>query len=429
VPQPTQNMLSINFKYILKIQKLLFPFYKKKQIKEIFNVLEKNYPKKKTIALFVGGCVRKYLEKENIDDIDIATILTTDQLKECFKDTKMQLIETGIDHGSITIINGDYKFEITTLRKDIKTDGRHAEIELTDDWLEDSNRRDFSINAIYMDRYGKIFDPHLGRKDLKNKIIKFIGEPDKRINEDYLRILRFIRFSLQYNSLDDQTTTKAIKVNLNGVKNLSKERILMELFKIFKLENFENIVSKKDLMEIFSLIFPEFANINRLKKWNLIKNEVKQSNEIILAILLISTNNNYEYFCHKYRTLNEIKNNLNNIHEAFLIFKKDKNFFKKNLKKNIYLFSKKVLKYLSIINFLDNNKFSVKDTKNNLKEIDQIILPKLPFDGQYLINRGFDEGKKIGQVLKVLEKKWIENDFSLKEDAIKIILNKNNSQF
>mgnify|MGYP006143112223 CR=1 FL=1 len=422
-------MLSINFKYILKIQKLLFPFYKKKQIKEIFNVLEKNYPKKKTIALFVGGCVRKYLEKENIDDIDIATILTTDQLKECFKDTKMQLIETGIDHGSITIINGDYKFEITTLRKDIKTDGRHAEIELTDDWLEDSNRRDFSINAIYMDRYGKIFDPHLGRKDLKNKIIKFIGEPDKRINEDYLRILRFIRFSLQYNSLDDQTTTKAIKVNLNGVKNLSKERILMELFKIFKLENFENIVSKKDLMEIFSLIFPEFANINRLKKWNLIKNEAKQSNEIILAILLISTNNNYEYFCHKYRTSNEIKNNLNNIHEAFLIFKKDKNFFKKNLKKNIYLFSKKVLKYLSIINFLDNNKFSVKDTKNNLKEIDQIILPKLPFDGQYLINRGFDEGKKIGQVLKVLEKKWIENDFSLKEDAIKIILNKNNSQF
>ena len=422
-------MLSINFKYILKIQKLLFPFYKKKQIKEIFNVLEKNYPKKKTIALFVGGCVRKYLEKENIDDIDIATILTTDQLKECFKDTKMQLIETGIDHGSITIINGDYKFEITTLRKDIKTDGRHAEIELTDDWLEDSNRRDFSINAIYMDRHGKIFDPHLGRKDLKNKIIKFIGEPDKRINEDYLRILRFIRFSLQYNSLDDQTTTKAIKVNLNGVKNLSKERILMELFKIFKLENFENIVSKKDLMEIFSLIFPEFANINRLKKWNLIKNEAKQSNEIILAILLISTNNNYEYFCHKYRTSNEIKNNLNNIHEAFLIFKKDKNFFKKNLKKNIYLFSKKVLKYLSIINFLDNNKFSVKDTKNNLKEIDQIILPKLPFDGQYLINRGFDEGKKIGQVLKVLEKKWIENDFSLKEDAIKIILNKNNSQF
>ena len=422
-------MLSINFKYILKIQKLLFPFYKKKQIKEIFNVLEKNYPKKKTIALFVGGCVRKYLEKENIDDIDIATILTTDQLKECFKDTKMQLIETGIDHGSITIINGDYKFEITTLRKDIKTDGRHAEIELTDDWLEDSNRRDFSINAIYMDRHGKIFDPHLGRKDLKNKIIKFIGDPDKRINEDYLRILRFIRFSLQYNSLDDQTTTKAIKVNLNGVKNLSKERILMELFKIFKLENFENIVSKKDLMEIFSLIFPEFANINRLKKWNLIKNEAKQSNEIILAILLISTNNNYEYFCHKYRTSNEIKNNLNNIHEAFLIFKKDKNFFKKNLKKNIYLFSKKVLKYLSIINFLDNNKFSVKDTKNNLKEIDQIILPKLPFDGQYLINRGFDEGKKIGQVLKVLEKKWIENDFSLKEDAIKIILNKNNSQF
>ena len=422
-------MLSINFKNILKTHKLLFPFYKKKEIKEIFNILEKNYPTKKNIAMFVGGCVRKYLEKENIDDIDIATILTTEQLKECFKDTKIKLIETGIDHGSVTIINGDYKFEITTLRKDVRTDGRHAEIELIDDWTEDSNRRDFSINAIYMNRYGKIFDPHSGREDLKNKIIKFIGDPDKRINEDYLRILRYIRFSLQYNSADDQSTIKIIKVNLNGIKNLSKERLLMELFKIFKLENFETLVSKKDLKEIFSLIFPEFENISRLKKWTLIKNEAKKSNEIILSILLTSTSDNYEYFCHKYKTSNEIKDNLNNIHEAFLSFKKDENFFRKNLKKNIYLFGKEVLKNLSIISFLDNSKSSVKEIKNALKKIDQIVLPKLPFDGQYLINRGFSEGKKIGRVLKELEKSWIENDFRLNDDSVKIILNKNNNQF
>ena len=422
-------MLSINFKNILKTHKLLFPFYKKKEIKEIFNILEKNYPTKKNIAMFVGGCVRKYLEKENIDDIDIATILTTEQLKECFKDTKIKLIETGIDHGSVTIINGDYKFEITTLRKDVRTDGRYAEIELIDDWTEDSNRRDFSINAIYMDRYGKIFDPHSGREDLKNKIIKFIGNPDKRINEDYLRILRYIRFSLQYDSTNDQSTTKIIKVNLNGIKNLSKERLLMELFKIFKLENFETLVSKKDLKEIFSLIFPEFENISRLKKWTLIKNEAKKSNEIILSILLTSTSDNYEYFCHKYKTSNEIKDNLNNIHEAFLSFKKDENFFRKNLKKNIYLFGKEVLKNLSIISFLDNSKSSVKEIKNALKKIDQIVMPKLPFDGQYLINKGFSEGKKIGQVLKELEKSWIENDFRLNDDSVKIILNKNNNQF
>ena len=422
-------MLSINFKNILKTHKLLFPFYKKKEIKEIFNILEKNYPTKKNIAMFVGGCVRKYLEKENIDDIDIATILTIEQLKECFKDTKIKLIETGIDHGSVTIINGDYKFEITTLRKDVRTDGRHAEIELIDDWTEDSNRRDFSINAIYMDRYGKIFDPHSGREDLKNKIIKFIGDPDKRINEDYLRILRYIRFSVQYDSTNDQSTTKIIKVNLNGIKNLSKERLLMELFKIFKLENFETLVNKKDLKEIFSLIFPEFEKISRLKKWTLIKNEAKKSNEIILSILLTSTSDNYEYFCHKYKTSNEIKDNLDNIHEAFLSFKKDENFFRKNLKKNIYLFGKKVLKNLSIISFLDNSKSSVKEIKNALKKIDQIVLPKLPFDGQYLINRGFSEGKKIGRVLKELEKSWIENDFRLNDDSVKTILNKNNNQF
>ena len=148
-----------------------------------------------------------------------------------------------------------------------------------------------------------------------------------------------------------------------------------------------------------------------------------------MSILLTSTSDNYEYFCHKYKTSNEIKDNLDNIHEAFLSFKKDENFFRKNLKKNIYLFGKKVLKNLSIISFLDNSKSSVKEIKNALKKIDQIVLPKLPFDGQYLINRGFSEGKKIGRVLKELEKSWIENDFRLNDDSVKTILNKNNNQF
>ena len=115
------------------------------------------------------------------------------------------------------------KLELTTLRKDIKTDGRHAEVEFTDDWEQDSERRDFTINAIYLDINGKIFDPQLGVKDLMNHTIKFIGDPQKRIEEDYLRIIRFIRFSLEYESKIEQTTIEAIKMNLDGIRKISKE--------------------------------------------------------------------------------------------------------------------------------------------------------------------------------------------------------------
>ena len=150
----------------------------------------------------------------------------------------------------------DLKLELTTLRKDVKTDGRHAEIEYTDDWKEDSNRRDFTINAIYLDITGNIFDPQLGSvKDLKNKVLKFIGDPQKRIEEDYLRIVRYLRFSLEYESETDHVTLE-YKLNLNGIKNISKERILLELFKILKIKNFINLNNNKSLKEIFSLFFP-----------------------------------------------------------------------------------------------------------------------------------------------------------------------------
>ena len=116
------------------------------------------------------------------------------------------------------------KFELTTLRKDIKTDGRHAEIKTIDDWKEDSKRRDFTINAIYLSKKGKIFDPQQGVNDLKNNIVKFIGDPQTRIEEDFLRIIRFLRFSIQYKSSIENSTVQAIKLNLNGIKKLFKRK-------------------------------------------------------------------------------------------------------------------------------------------------------------------------------------------------------------
>ena len=234
-------MFSQSLNFIKKLKRTFFPFYKNEDLKFIFKKLQDGVPKEKVAARFVGGCVRKYLSNERIDDIDIATILTTDQIREKFKDTNFKIVDTGIKHGTVTLVSEKHKVELTTLRKDIKTDGRHAEVEYTDDWKQDSERRDFTINAIYLDINGKIFDPQMGKIDLKNKLVKFIGDPQKRIEEDYLRIIRFIRFKIMYDITVEQSTIKAIKQNLDGIKKISKERILIELLKILDLPNFLEI--------------------------------------------------------------------------------------------------------------------------------------------------------------------------------------------
>ncbi len=199
-------MFNLSSNFIKKIKKFFFPFYKNSELKFVFKKLQQGFQNESKVAMFVGGCVRKYLSNEKIDDIDIATSLTTEQIKEKFKDTRFKVIDSGVKHGTVTLVSDKLKLELTTLRKDVKTDGRHAEIEYTDDWQEDSERRDFTINAIYLDINGKIFDPQLGVTDLKNCNIKFIGDPQKRIEEDYLRIIRFIRFSLEYVSKIEPTT-------------------------------------------------------------------------------------------------------------------------------------------------------------------------------------------------------------------------------
>ena len=206
-------------------------------------------------------------------------------------------------------INGlrNLKTELEDL-KNIETDGRHAEVEYINDWQLDSERRDFTINSIYLDINGNIFDPQMGTVDLKNNNIKFIGDPQKRIEEDYLRIIRFLRFKIMYNSKVEQTTNNAIKQNLDGIKKISKERILTELFKILDLKNFININESINLKEIFNLIFPEFENLKRLDRLIKICNHTQINKELLLGVLLIDENS-HEYFQHKYNVSNNIKNN------------------------------------------------------------------------------------------------------------------------
>ena len=147
---------------------------------------------------YVGGCIRKIIKKEKVDEIDLATNLNPEETCDALNNFNIDYYKTGFEHGTITAIIGNFKFEITSLREDIKTDGRHAEVKFSKDWKKDALRRDFSINSIYSDAEGNLFDPFNGKEDLENGLIKFIGAPDVRIKEDYLRILRYLRFYLNY---------------------------------------------------------------------------------------------------------------------------------------------------------------------------------------------------------------------------------------
>ena len=416
-------MFDLNFNFIKKIKRNLFPFYKNKHLKFVFNKLQEGYPADTTTARFVGGCVRKYLTSDEIEDIDIATILNTEEIKDKFKETRFKVIDTGIKHGTITLVYDKFKLEVTTLRKDLKTDGRHAEVEYIDNWQLDSERRDFTINAIYLDIKGKLFDPQSGVNDLKNKNIKFIGDPQKRIEEDYLRIIRFLRFKIMYDFKIEQTTAKAIKQNLIGIKKISKERILIELYKILDLKNFCNLNESVDLKEIFILIFPEFENLNRLERLTKICDYSQLNRTLLLAVLLLDEKNSHEYFCHKYNVSNLIKDNLSLFAKNLKIIEENKAYFNNDLEKNIYLNDKNHLINLNILNFVLNNKFKITDFSATLKRILKSKTHKLNIDGKYLMENGIPQGALIGKVLKKIEEEWLRNNFKIKKSRVIEIIN------
>ena len=412
--------------YLLNnIKNILIPFYKEKKIREIFKILN---DKNDINAMMVGGCVRNYLNKEMIGDIDIATIFTPSEIIRKFSNSKYKVIKTGIDHGTITLSRDGTNYEITTLRHDVETDGRHAKVLFTKNWHSDSDRRDFTFNAIYMDHKGKVFDPQNGIKNLREKKVKFIGDPQKRIEEDYLRILRYIRFSIHYQDFNnDEEILKIIKQNLNGITSLSKERMFNELNKIVNLDNFFTILLKKNLLEIFTIIFPECKYLNRFKgiDKNSYKKFIKSEKKLLFPLMLVDNTDNHNYFSYKYKVSNNLKEYLNFFHSNFLSAKQNKNFFNKDLKKNIFYHGKNNMKSLAKFIFI-NNKKKYLELNQILKKIENTNIPEFPITGKDLLKHGLKSGKKIGEAIKTIEKHWIENNFNLKNDQLKNLLKRYN---
>ena len=411
---------NINLNTNLKFENLK----KKYEIKKIFNIFSNDL--NNCQIRFIGGCVRKALSNENIDDIDLAVDLTPEEVKLILKNNNIKFFETGIEHGTITAKINNEKLEITSLRRDIKSYGRHADVEFTNKWYEDAARRDFSINCIYADLEGNLYDPFEGKKDLKNGKVKFIGNAENRIREDYLRVLRYIRFFLDYsNQPHDLDIQKKILKNISGINKISKERLLNELEKIFKSKNIFKINDDEFLVKILNLVFPELKNIHILEKLNDQALEILQSKDFLfwLSILIIDETDNTDYFLYKYKLSNNDKKRIKFLYQNYPKLS-DNNFFsEKNFHKLVYYNDKSL-----VIDLIDFKICVSKKDITKMIKLKKLIIetnkPIFPIKAKNLIEEyNLKEGRELGTKLKKIEDVWVQNNFKITNQEVNRIIN------
>ena len=375
---------------------------------------------------YVGGCVRKIINKEKVDDIDLATNLDPQKFCEALKENKINYYETGIEHGTITAIIDEYKFEITTLREDISTDGRHAKIQFSKDWKEDASRRDFTINSIYSDREGNLFDPFDGRKDLENGLVKFIGNSDIRIKEDYLRILRYLRFFTNYSKHPHNLELiRKLKMNIGGISKLSKERLFDELKKISQSENLEKIAKNKISLELLQIIFPELKNIIIFSKLNSYKRSILEENDFIfmLSLMIIDDSDNTDYFFYKFNISKKDQKRIKIINDFYQEKISSKTFSENRMNRIFYYDGKQ-----AVCDILNYYLIKSKKIEKNLMDLIHLYknksIPKMPIGADTLMTKfKIPEGKQLGTKLKTIEEEWVKNNFKISDKQITYIVN------
>jgi len=363
-------------------------------------------------ARIIGGAVRDALLDRPSSDIDIATDLLPQQIFDILLPAGIQVIPTGIKFGTVTALLYEEKFEITTLRKDIKCTGRYAEVDFTNNFMEDAARRDFTINALsYCPLEHKIYDYFTGIEDLKNREVRFIGEAEQRIKEDFLRILRFFRFSCYYAQQINAVGLEAAVQLKDGLKIISKERIKTELDKILLSDNFPYILQVMFNTGILSIISPikyyylhiieKAVGLELCTKYALLFCNFEELNLVDLIKLKFSNKEAKKIY-------SIIK---------FITVQKITDF---SLKK-IWLQNQDYKEYLNAALALD--KLSLKIVQEFINKYDLIAKPIFPIRGQDMLQLNI-KNKNIGKSLKYLEELWIESDFTLiKEQLIGLLTN------
>lgn len=362
-------------------------------------------------ARIVGGAVRDTLlnifwkRKRKIGDVDLASKLSPQENMTRLEDAGVKVIPTGIKHGTVTAVLNDKPFEITTLRRDVSTDGRHAEVEFTEDWVEDAKRRDFTINAFYLDQHGNVYDPLDGFPHIKSAKVCFIGDAKKRIKEDALRILRFFRFSsdIEIGGVDEQGMLACVELK-EMLKGLSGERIRQELKKILVSKRAMQVIPVLATIGILREILPDYAEYGEFLKY--IKREKKLSQKNVIGRLSCLLPDDEKIIVETSRHL-KLSNKDRDMLLAYAREYHSHDLTTKTLRRVIYKYGKKVV----IHNLIKLDKLDPK----TLYYINDYKVPELPITGKDLIKEGWKAGREMGAELKRREQAWIEADFSFSE--------------
>jgi len=390
------------------MNKKLPKFTQNFECKKILKILNE----KKETSRYVGGCLRDFLCNKDSKDIDIATKMLPSEVINVLSKNGYNPLPTGIDHGTVSIFIDDLTLEITTLRRDKNQDGRHADIEFTDDWHVDASRRDFTINAIYMNEEGDFFDPFNGMLDLKNKIVKFIGNPEERLNEDYLRILRYFRFVSIYDSVVDKDIKKILKNNKENILDLSKERIHQEFFKILRSDNSGKIIEIMQEMNILNTIFNGQVNSKAYKRMISIDNDsFFEPNYLLRFFLLIPFDHDSIKILRNFTFSKKEKMILENL----LLRENEIKSYQsaKEVRARIYKLGIENFKNLVRIYWALDKKISNTIQWRALLAISESWeIPEFPIKSKDIMLLGVSEGPLVGEILKEIEDWWIEADFT-----------------
>ncbi len=345
---------------------------------------------------FVGGCVRDDLLGVPTNDYDLASPMPATEALNALHNAGFKVIPTGLAHGTITVIIDSAPYEITTLRKDISTDGRRATVEATDNWEEDAHRRDFTINALYQDFDGTLYDYTKGQDDLNHGIVRFIGNPEDRIQEDYLRILRYFRFAQRYAKHDLPDDLQAIfKKYAAKIQNLSKERITQEFLKILESATASKTLKEMQACSILDQIIPK----NDLSRLETLEDTCKQLDippSVLRNLVALSSTDT----C--LRLSNDQKSYIKHLDKILSDLSKDRLYHA--------LFNEGKQRTLDAI--LISGDINLYDT------CIKIGYAPLPITSQDVINLGIPPGPQLGKALSSANDFWCNQKFLCTKEEI-----------
>jgi len=370
---------------------------------------------------FVGGCVRNTLMGRPVDDIDIATQLTPDDVVKAAKAAGLAAVPTGIEHGTITVVSNHLPHEVTTLRRDVTTDGRRATVAFTEDWNEDAQRRDFRMNALYAGPDGQVFDPTGGGlDDARAGRVIFIGDAETRIREDYLRILRFFRFNAWYakTPLDPHGLDACAKL-VGGLDTLSAERVWKETKKLLAAPDPRAAWEGMEAIGVRARALPELTQHARLVALMTLENDLLLDHDAMTRIAAgLAHENAARELARRLKLSNEERERLVDAlgdGERIISFMSLREVRRALYRAGATAFEDRVkLAWAS-----ERNDKAAPQWRALIAMARGWTRPKLPLTGDEVMAAGVPPGPKVGEVMREVEAWWIDADFP--DDKLSIV--------